>query len=85
MNLPKECVANMLWSWSPSRKPVWPTFKERTGLSAAFVGGLDFLHGIAMAAKIHFDVVPGATGYIDTDYHAKAEYSCIIFGIMVLC
>jgi 2,3-bisphosphoglycerate-independent phosphoglycerate mutase len=75
MELDKSCAANMLWVWSPSEKPVWPSFKERTGLRAAVVGGLDFLHGIAMAAKIHFDVVPGATGYIDTDYGAKAEYA----------
>ena len=49
--------------------------KERTDLNAAVVGGLDFLHGIAMAAKMHFDVIPGATGYIDTDYSAKAAYA----------
>jgi 2,3-bisphosphoglycerate-independent phosphoglycerate mutase len=28
-----------------------------------------------MAARIHFDVIPGATGYIDTDYSAKASYA----------
>jgi 2,3-bisphosphoglycerate-independent phosphoglycerate mutase len=75
MNLPSTCRANMLWVWNPSHKPIWPSFKERTGLEAAFVGGLDFLHGIAMAAKIHYDIVPGATGYIDTNYEAKAEYA----------
>jgi len=75
MGLPKNCAANMLWVWSPSRKPVWPSFFERTGRKAAVVGGLDFLHGIAMAAKIHFDVIPGATGYIDTNYQAKADYT----------
>ena len=67
--------ASMLWVWSPSTKAVWPTFKDRTGLNAAFVGGLDFLHGIAMAADIDFEKIPGATGYIDTNYSAKAEYA----------
>ena len=75
MQLDKSCAANMLWVWSPSEKPIWPSFKERTDLNAAVVGGLDFLHGIAMAAKMHFDVIPGATGYIDTDYSAKAAYA----------
>jgi 2,3-bisphosphoglycerate-independent phosphoglycerate mutase len=65
----------MLWVWSPSHKPVWPSFRKQTGLTAAVVGGLDFLHGIAMAAGIHFDVIPGANGYIDTDYDAKAAYT----------
>lgn len=67
--------ANMLWVWSPSSKPQWPSFQDRTSLHAAMVAGLDFLHGIAMAADIHFDVIPGATGYIDTNYAAKAQYS----------
>ena len=75
MELSSDCAANMLWLWSPSEKPTWPSFKERIGLNAAVVGGLDFIHGIAMAAKIHFDVIPGATGYIDTDYRAKAAYA----------
>lgn len=70
-----ECDANMLWVWSPSKKAIWPSFKERTNLDAVFVGGLDFLHGIAMAANIDFEIIPGATGYIDTDYSAKAEYA----------
>jgi 2,3-bisphosphoglycerate-independent phosphoglycerate mutase len=69
------CAANMLWVWSPSSKVSWPTFAQRTGWKGAVVGGLDFLHGIAMAANIHWDVVPGATGYIDTDYTAKARYA----------
>jgi 2,3-bisphosphoglycerate-independent phosphoglycerate mutase len=75
MDLPPECRANMLWVWSPSTKPVWPSFQQRMGVRAAVVGGLDFLHGIAMAARMHFDVIPGATGYIDTDYRAKAAYT----------
>ncbi len=73
MDLPPRCKANMLWLWSPSCKPEWPSFRSRTGMRAAFVGGLDFLHGLAMAASIHFDVIPGATGYLDTDYEAKAD------------
>jgi 2,3-bisphosphoglycerate-independent phosphoglycerate mutase len=75
MSMPARCAGNMLWVWSPSSKPEWPSFTARTGLTAAVVGGLDFLHGIAMAAGIHFDVIPGATGYIDTDYDAKAAYT----------
>ena len=75
MDLPKNCKANMLWAWSPSKKPLWPTFKQLTGFEGAVVGGLDFVHGIAMAAGMHFDVIPGATGYIDTNYKAKAKYT----------
>jgi 2,3-bisphosphoglycerate-independent phosphoglycerate mutase len=75
MNLPKNCDGNMLWVWSPSHKPKWPSFFSRTNQKAALVGELDFLHGMAMAADIHFDLIPGATGYIDTDYQKMAEFA----------
>lgn len=75
MRMSSECSGNMLWVWSPSQKPEWPSFYEVNGMKGACVGGLDFLHGIAMAADMHFDIIPGATGYIDTDYDAKARYA----------
>ncbi|WP_252246663.1 alkaline phosphatase family protein [Clostridium sp. ZBS4] len=65
----------MLWVWSPSKAIKWPSFKEATGLNGAVVCGLDFLQGIAMAADIDFDIIPGATGYTDTDYDSKATYA----------
>lgn len=73
MLVSSSCKANMLWVWSPSSKPELPPFKEMTGLNAACVCGLDFLNGLAMATGIHFDVIPGATGYINTNYQAKAN------------
>lgn len=65
----------MLWVWSPSKAIKWPSFKQVTGLKGAVVCGLDFLQGIAMAADMEFDIIPGATGYIDTNYEAKATYA----------
>ena len=65
----------MLWVWSPSSSPYWPSYKKIMNKKAALVAGLDFFHGMAMAAGIHYDVIPNATGYIDTDYRKKAEYA----------
>lgn len=66
---------NMLWVWSGAKKASWPSFESRTRKTAALVGGLNFLHGIAMAADIDFDRIPGATGYLDTNYEAKLTYA----------
>jgi len=74
-NLDIDTTGNMLWLWSPSVKPVWQSFKDKTGLKAASVSGLDFLQGMSMAANIDYDIIPGATGYIDTNYKAKADYT----------
>jgi 2,3-bisphosphoglycerate-independent phosphoglycerate mutase len=73
MELASDCEGNMLWFWSPSSKPQLPPFKSLYGISGAVVAGLDFMHGLAMAADMYFEIVPGATGYIDTNYGAKAE------------
>lgn len=65
----------MLWLWSPSKAITWPSFTEMTGLKGAVVCGMDFLRGIAMAADMDFDIIPGTTGYIDTDYKQKGIYA----------
>ncbi|MDR2695807.1 MAG: 2,3-bisphosphoglycerate-independent phosphoglycerate mutase [Deltaproteobacteria bacterium] len=70
---PAGCVGNMLWVWSPSIAPNLPSFHERHGLRTFVVAGLDFMHGLGMACDMEFGLVPGATGYMDTAYAAKAE------------
>jgi 2,3-bisphosphoglycerate-independent phosphoglycerate mutase len=76
----EECEGNMLWFWSPSGKPQLPAFKVMHNCSGAVVAGLDFMHGLAMAADMYFELIPGATGYIDTDYRAKAEAAIKLLG-----
>ncbi|MCL2009276.1 MAG: 2,3-bisphosphoglycerate-independent phosphoglycerate mutase [Synergistaceae bacterium] len=73
MDVTPDCEGNMLWLWSASSKPRLPAFKNLYGISGAVVAGLDFMRGLAIAADMYFEVIPGATGYIDTDYRAKAE------------
>lgn len=73
INRDEDCLGNMLWFWSPSEKPHFPTFESMHGYKGAVVAGLDFMHGLAMAANMYFEIIPGATGYIDTDYDAKAN------------
>ena len=67
--------ADSIWIWGPSSSPILPAFNSRYGLSAAVVGGMDFLHGIAESCGMEHKKVPGATGYADTNYSAKLEYA----------
>ena len=39
------------------------------------ISAVDLLNGIARCAGMDIIQVPGATGYLDTDYHAKARYA----------
>jgi 2,3-bisphosphoglycerate-independent phosphoglycerate mutase len=67
--------ATLIWPWSGGRRPALPPFRERYGLSAGIIAAVDLLNGIARYAGMEVIRVPGATGYLDTDYQAKARYA----------
>jgi len=67
--------ATMIWPWSGGKKPALPPFDEKYGRRGGMISGVDLLNGIARCAGMEVIQVPGATGYLDTDYHAKAEYA----------
>lgn len=68
--------ANSIWLWGQGRRPTIQTFVDRFGVSGAMISAVDLLKGIA--ANIGFEDirVPGATGWIDTNYAGKAA-ACI--------
>jgi len=67
--------ANMVWPWSGGRRPALPPFRDLHGVSGAMISAVDLLNGIALLAGMEVIRVPGATGYLDTDYAAKARYA----------
>lgn len=67
--------ANMVWLWGQGVKPSIPQFSEEYGLKGAVITGVDLIKGIGIYMGLTVINVPGATGYYDTDYDAKAEYA----------
>jgi 2,3-bisphosphoglycerate-independent phosphoglycerate mutase len=67
--------ANRIWPWSGGKKPAFPPFKEKYGKNGGMISAVDLLNGIARCAGMEVIRVPGATGYLDTDYAAKARYA----------
>jgi len=67
--------ANMIWLWGQGSKPLMDPFKSKYGLQGATITGVDLIKGIGMYLGLENVEVPGATGYFDTDYKAKAEYA----------
>ena len=65
--------ANALWPWGQGRKPIMPTMKERFGINGAVVAAVDLIKGLGKWAGLEVIEVKGATGYLDTDYSAKAS------------
>jgi 2,3-bisphosphoglycerate-independent phosphoglycerate mutase len=66
--------ANSIWLWGQGKRPVMPSLKERYGLNGAIISAVDLTKGIGIYAGMKVINVPGATGYIDTNYTGKAEY-----------
>jgi len=67
--------ANMIWPWGGGRRPDMPSFFVRFGLTGAVICAVDLIKGIGRLAGLQHVPVPGATGYIDTDYEAKGNYT----------
>jgi 2,3-bisphosphoglycerate-independent phosphoglycerate mutase len=51
-----------------------PSFAERFGLKGSVISAVDLIKGIGICAGLEVIAVPGATGYLDTNYQGKAEY-----------
>jgi 2,3-bisphosphoglycerate-independent phosphoglycerate mutase len=56
--------------------PSLPTFRTKWGLKGGCVAGTGLVKGIARLTGMVVPDIPGATGYIDTDYLAKAKATC---------
>jgi 2,3-bisphosphoglycerate-independent phosphoglycerate mutase len=63
--------ANAIWLWGQGRKPTMPTLKERFGLTGVAISAVDLIRGLGVSAGLEAVIVPGATGYLDTNYGGK--------------
>ncbi|WP_153555620.1 cofactor-independent phosphoglycerate mutase [Roseimaritima sediminicola] len=65
--------ATHLWLWGLGKAPQLPSFAEKHGVSGVMITAVDLLRGIAALVGWPRIEVPGATGYLDTDYAAKGQ------------
>ncbi len=70
----RENPANSIWLWGQGKRLSLPKFKDRYGLSGSVISAVDLVKGIGKLIGLEVINVPGATGYYDTDYLAKAKY-----------
>ena len=69
----KENPANMLWLWGQGKKPMIPKFEDKFGIKGSVISAVDLIKGLGRILGLEVVNVPGATGYYDTDYEAKAR------------
>ncbi|HXN86844.1 MAG TPA: cofactor-independent phosphoglycerate mutase [Candidatus Binataceae bacterium] len=66
--------ATSAWFWGQGTRPAVPTLKERFGVDGSVISAVDLVNGLGRLAGLELITVPGATGFLDTDYAAKARY-----------
>ena len=64
-------AANAIWLWGQGLAPVMPSLTERFGIQGAVISAVDLLKGLGICAGLEPLSVPGATGYLDTNYKGK--------------
>ena len=67
--------ANSIWLWGQGRSPQMVTLKERFGMDGYVISAVHLIKGIGMLAGLEGLEVPGITGYFDTNYDGKAQYT----------
>ncbi|MCL2108488.1 MAG: cofactor-independent phosphoglycerate mutase [Oscillospiraceae bacterium] len=65
--------ANSIWLWGEGKSRAFPSFREKFGLTGAMISAVDLLKGIGKSVGMDVINVPGATGYLDTNFEGKAN------------
>jgi len=68
-----KCGVDIIWPWSPGRRPLMKTMKERFGVRGAVISAVDLIKGLGIYAGMDVIEVEGATGLWDTNYEGKAQ------------
>lgn len=67
--------ANMIWPWGQEKSLSMPSFQMKRGLKGAVISAVDLVNGLGRAAGLKVIKVPGATGFLDTNFVGKAQYA----------
>ena len=62
-----------IWLWGQGRAPRIQSYRHRFGLAGAVISAVDLVNGIGVLTGLQVIKVPGATGYLDTNYKGKVS------------
>jgi proposed homoserine kinase len=66
-------TANFIWLWGEGKRPAMVTMEARFGIRGGLISAVDLLKGLGVFGGLTVIDVPGATGYLDTNYEGKAQ------------
>jgi 2,3-bisphosphoglycerate-independent phosphoglycerate mutase len=68
-----ENQVSSIWLWGQGKRVQMERFEKRFGLRGAAITAVDLVRGLAKLIGFDLIHVPGATGFVDTDYRGKGE------------
>jgi 2,3-bisphosphoglycerate-independent phosphoglycerate mutase len=68
-----KTASTSVWLWGQGTRPAIPPLKARFGVDGSVISAVDLVRGLGRLAELEVITVPGATGFLDTDYGAKAR------------
>jgi 2,3-bisphosphoglycerate-independent phosphoglycerate mutase len=66
-----ENPVSSIWLWGQGRKAQLERFSKRFGLKGVAITAVDLVRGLAKLVGFDLIEVPGATGFVDTNYQGK--------------
>ncbi len=68
-----ENQVSSIWLWGQGKKAQMESFQKRFGIKGATITAVDLVKGLSKLIGFDRINVPGATGFIDTNYQGKAS------------
>ena len=75
-----ENQVSSIWLWGQGKRAQMERFEEKFGLRGAAITAVDLVKGLAKLIGFDLIDVPGATGFIDTNYQGKASAAIAALG-----
>ncbi|MEN6428195.1 MAG: cofactor-independent phosphoglycerate mutase [Phycisphaerales bacterium] len=66
-----ENQVSSIWLWGQGKQARLDSFRKRYGLKGAAITAVDLVRGLAKLVGFDLITVPGATGFLDTNYEGK--------------
>ena len=68
-----ENQVSSIWLWGQGKRAQMERFEKRFGLRGAAITAVDLVRGLAKLIGFDLISVPGATGFVDTNYQGKGS------------
>lgn len=68
-----ERPATQIWLWGQGHALQLQSYYERFGLTGGIVSAVDLVRGLGVLAGLEAPRIPGATGFLDTNFEGKVE------------